>query len=113
VKRSRLNPVNAKRRAKEFARTYGGKARVAWVKQLGCCICKVKPADNAHLPSRSGMGRKGDADRIVPLCRLHHQELHEQGQALVEARHGIDLSVWADAITIAWERKQNESGQGE
>lgn len=112
MKRSRLNPVNRQRREKEFARAYGGKARVEFVKALGCCICKATPSDNAHLPSRSGMSRKGDAERIVPLCRLHHRELHERGQASVEQRHGIDLDIWAEAVTIAWEARQNER-QGE
>ncbi len=76
-RRTRVKPRNAKRKASEFARCYGSKERVAWIRSLPCIICELRstpqvgPSDNAHVTG-DGMGRKADARFIVPLCRMHH-----------------------------------------
>jgi len=73
---------NAKRRQSEFARCYGSKERVAWVKAQPCIVCvargsmNVGPSDNAHT-STGGMGRKADYRFIVPMCRTHHREFDQ------------------------------------
>ena len=53
-----------------------------WIKNLECLACAaISPflgdatrgeCDNAHVET-DGMGRKADYDKIVPLCRTHHQ----------------------------------------
>lgn len=66
----RSNPA---RKASEFLRCYGSAERVAWVKSLPCFACGlIGHTENAHLPSHSGAGRKGDARHIVPLCHSCH-----------------------------------------
>jgi len=68
-----INKVNPVRRAREFARCYGSKARVAFIKTLACVVCGATPSDNAHIHgSKSGMGRKADYADIIPLCRKCH-----------------------------------------
>ncbi len=81
-RRTRVKPRNAARRVSEFARCYGSKERVAWIKALPCVVCAVQtvpqdgPSDNAHTAT-DGMGRKADARFIVPLCRMHHRAYDE------------------------------------
>lgn len=76
--------INRRRKLSEFARAYGSKQRVAWVRQQGCVVCavvspiakllKVKQSqvvDNAHTAT-GGMGYKAGYETIVPLCRKDH-----------------------------------------
>ena len=67
----RPNRVNKARKAKNFARAYESEARLEWFAAHPCVCCGTTALrrDNAHLPSKSGAGRKGDARFIVPLCR--------------------------------------------
>lgn len=79
--------VNRKRKASEFARTYHSRARVAFVKSLGCVYCtalhplfgivSAGKSDNAHTEG-GGMGRKGPYTSIVPLDRTHHRMYDER-----------------------------------
>lgn len=70
--------VNRKRRKSEFARCFGSKERVAFVRSLPCVACQWSNAvqmtrsQNAHtvIP---GKGIKGDYDTIAPLCNAHHR----------------------------------------
>lgn len=69
-----------KRKPSEFARIYGSRERVRWVKSLPCLVCAslIRPellssqSDNAHTEG-DGMGRKGHYTTIIPLCRSHHE----------------------------------------
>lgn len=68
-RKTRLKPVNRKRKQSAFARQYGSKARVAWVKSLPCAACGVTGfSENAHLLGNDGAGRKGPYTEIGPLC---------------------------------------------
>lgn len=109
-----------RRKPSDFARIYGSKKRVAWVRALGCIARSSGchgPVDNAHVPSRSGMSRKGDAWQIVPLCRAHHRELHDDGyvEAVdIDARSVtiLDrdyLQICADATEQAWQEHQRRA----
>jgi hypothetical protein len=64
---SRIPRVNRQRREKEFAREYGSDERVKWIKKQRCIGCGGLPSENAHTVT-GGMGRKADANTIVPLC---------------------------------------------
>ena len=94
--------MNRKRRQREFVRAYGSKARVAWIQSLACLTCQARPSENAHTPSRSGFGRKGDASTIVPLCSACHHRLHQVGHATFERECGLDLASCAAVIDAAW-----------
>ena len=64
---------NKKRADANYARAYGSKARVAFIKTLACGVCGTTPSDNAHIHgSKSGMGRKGPYTDIIPLCQSCH-----------------------------------------
>ena len=55
------------------------------------------------------MGRKADADTLVPLCREHHGELHQHGAKTFEAHWGLDLNASAAWIEAKWQEKQGVS----
>lgn len=102
-----INKTNPVRRAREFARAYGSKARVKFVKALGCFQCGAAVAENAHLHgSKSGMGRKGPYTDIVPLCRT----CHTRYDAYTLMPNEAQLRVTADLVEIAWHSRQAHAG---
>lgn len=57
-------------------KTKADKDRFAALKRMGCCICWMfykqgSPADIHHI--ETGMGRRKDHQRTIPLCKSHHQ----------------------------------------
>jgi hypothetical protein len=110
-----LPPIRRKKRsASEFARIYGSKARVEWIKAQPCLIARMGcdgcagPIENAH-NGTGGMGRKADAASIVPLCRAHHTELHREGAETFRILHNINLGNAAARIERAWRAYQERS----
>jgi hypothetical protein len=99
---AKANPV---RKAKAFARAYGGERRVRWIQAQPCILCGASPCENAHVKG-GGAGRKADARWIVPLCHTHHAQLHTVGQKSFEAAYGdsYDLHHWAQVVDARWEQ---------
>jgi hypothetical protein len=65
------------RTAGEFARIYGSKARVRWVKAQPCVSCGTQDgASHNHHTQNGGTGRKADYQTIVPLCPSCHHAHH-------------------------------------
>lgn len=110
TRKTPVRKVNRKRKAKNFERAYGGKDRVEWGKDQPCLICGSLPSENAHVPSRSGMGRKGDAKYTVPLCTWHHTgsnySLHTLNKVKFNAKYSIDLDHEAAITDARWEQYQ-------
>ncbi len=112
IRRSPLPPrtkpvrkTNPKRRQSEFARCYGSKARVLFVKSLPCFASSTfceGPIENAHTEG-GGCGRKADANTVIPLCRFHHQQLHWCGVDTFAASHGTRLFKIADETERLWQ----------
>ena len=65
------------------------KAHLTFVASQPCLICKAAPCDAHHLKvaGPQSLGRKVSDEFTVPLCRIHHQELH---------RHGNEANWWAN-----------------
>jgi len=58
-----------------------------------CLICGRSPSDAHHVKfaEQRGMGRKVSDRFTVPVCRLHHRELHRRGHERTWwESHGID-----------------------
>ena len=91
-----LAKANPKRKAREFRRSYGSGDRADWVAHQSCLICNAVPSENAHVSSKSGASRKGDARWVVPLCGRHHRtgknSLHALNKGGFEAARQIDLA---------------------
>jgi hypothetical protein len=77
-----------------------------------CVVCGRTPADPHHLrfAQPHALGRKTSDEFTVPLCRLHHNELH---------RYGDEVSWWAgvnvDPVPIAlklWRRTRAGGAPG-
>jgi len=93
------------RKASEWSRIYGSKARVAWVKSLGCLICGNVPSDNCHTEG-GGVGRKAGYETIIPLCRSHHQALDEHRFPFSSEASRGTAKLWAIDIARRWQALQ-------
>lgn len=99
-----MKRANRKRKAETFERAYGGTDRVLFVKSLPCSVlgCGNHPSENAHVGVDHGMGRKGDADTIIPLCEAHHKEYHAAGRDSFATKYRVDYSYHAHLTEMAW-----------
>jgi len=76
------------------------KEHCKFVSQQPCVVCGRTPTEAHHLrfAQPRALGRKVSDEYTVPVCRLHHRELH---------RYGDEASWWAginvDPVPIALE----------
>lgn len=91
--RSRLIAKTIRLRDKEHRR---------YVAKQPCLVCGRTPAEPHHLrfAQPRALGRKVSDEFTIPICRLHHRELHRNGnEEAWWAGHGIDpvpiaLALW-------------------
>lgn len=100
-------PKPKKRKPSEFARTYGSRERVEWVKSRPCIVKGGQcygPIENAHVVSdgSNGMGRKAGSRCIAPLCAKHHRILHNTGANDFEIQYGVSLAFAAAQTEQSW-----------
>src|SRR3984893_18461406 len=59
-------------------RRYRNKDHLRFVAQQPCLLCGRKPSDPHHLRyvQPRSLGRKASDEFAVPLCRVHHREVH-------------------------------------
>jgi hypothetical protein len=75
------------------ARRYRDKAHIKFVASRSCLVCGRMPCDPHHLRFAQvrALGRKVSDEFTVPLCRLHHRELHRsRNESLWWKKFGID-----------------------
>jgi hypothetical protein len=80
-----------------------------YVARQPCLLCGRTPADPHHLrfAQPRALGRKVSDEFTVPMCRVHHDELHRQGDEEAFWRdYGIDPVPIALAL---WRRTRPES----
>lgn len=68
TRKTRINPINTKRKKKEFARTYDSVEYVRWLHQFPCEVCGVPGWTQAAHTKGDGAGRKADVEWCAPLC---------------------------------------------
>jgi hypothetical protein len=82
-----------------------------------CLVCGRNPSDAHHVKfaEQRAMGRKVSDKFTVPICRLHHRELHRRGNERIwwQSR-GIDplpiaASLWATTHSVASAAVENAS----
>ena len=88
------------------------KEHCRFVSKQPCVVCGRTPAEPHHLrfAQPRALGRKVSDEYTVPVCRLHHRELH---------RYGDEASWWAgvniDPAPIAlnlWRRSRPDKARG-
>ena len=64
-----------------------------WVKSQPCCVCGATADDAHHLIGygQGGMGTKAHDLFTIPLCRIHHSELHRDPKEW-ESEHGSQIA---------------------
>ena len=79
-------------------RRYRDKEHLKFVASQPCLICNRTPADAHHLrfAQQQAIGRKVSDEYTVPLCRVHHRQVHQRGN---EVTFWADLGI--DALEIA------------
>jgi ERF superfamily len=62
-------------------RRYRSKEHLRYVARHACLICGRQPSDPHHLryAQPRALGRKASDEFTVPLCRVHHREVHRVG----------------------------------
>ncbi|HBY5838878.1 TPA: DUF968 domain-containing protein, partial [Klebsiella pneumoniae] len=65
-----------------------------WVKSQPCCVCGQQADDPHHIIGHGtgGTGTKAHDIFTIPLCRIHHDELHRDPAAW-EEKHGGQLEL--------------------
>jgi len=76
------------------------KAHLRFVAAQPCLVCQRTPCDAHHIKFAEprALGRKVSDEFTVPLCRVHHQELH---------RHGNERAWWADVNVLPLDAAKN------
>ena len=62
-------------------RRYRDKAHLKFVASQACLVCGRQPSDPHHLrfAQTGAFGRRVSDEFAVPLCRVHHREVHRAG----------------------------------
>ena len=84
-----------------------------FVLRQACLVCGRVPSDPHHLTFTQprALGRRVSDEFIVPVCRVHHRELHRSGN---EAAWWRKLNI--DPIPIAlrlWAQTRTDGGQSD
>lgn len=106
-RKTRVKPVNRKRKAANFARAYGG----AYADHIRSLPCLFSDADcggriEAHHTRNGGGSRKADASTLVPICTNHHDRWHSTDfrRANGEACRAMAQWIWDDYRSGYWYR---------
>jgi hypothetical protein len=82
-------------------RRYRDKAHRKFVSSQACLVCGRQPSDPHHLRcvQPRALSRKVSDEFTVPLCRIHHREVHRVGdEAAWWNRFGLDPHLVAAAL---------------
>ena len=62
-------------------RRYRNREHLRSIIKMPCLVCGRKPSDPHHLryAQPRALGRKASDEFTVPLCRMHHREVHRVG----------------------------------
>jgi hypothetical protein len=104
-------PVDKSALAVAAPRRYRNREHLRSVVKMPCLVCGRKPSDPHHLryAQPRALGRKASDEFAVPLCRLHHREVHRAGdeRAWWKAA-GIDPLKVADKL---WKEARRNEGR--
>jgi ERF superfamily len=99
--RSRQAAIDKSTLAWPEPRRVRDKAHIKFVCKQPCLVCSRRPADPHHLrfAQHPALGRKVSDEFTVPLCRVHHREVHRCGdESEWWTRFGVDPLAVASAL---------------
>jgi hypothetical protein len=88
-------------------RRHRDKTHLKFVASHPCLICGRSPADAHHLKFTQprAMGRKVSDEFTVPLCRIHHRDLHSVGDEIAWwERRAVDPIATARVLWVSTRR---------
>ena len=93
------------------------KAHIGFVSQQPCLVCGRQPSDAHHLrfAQARALSRKVSDEFTVPLCRIHHREIHRAGnEAAWWTRAGIEpfraaFALWRQTHPLPGTRQQSNT----
>lgn len=104
---------NKKRQAVEFARTFGSRERVLWVKSLPCLACLLVDTlygwgkvENCHVTdpgNEKGGSRRANHRGIVPMCRGHHVRFDRRLAPFNDPAQREYIERQAERIAAKWD----------
>jgi len=116
MKRSRLNPVNSKRRKKKYERNFGEKAD--WIREQECAVTGSpgtdwNPVVAAHMITRKMGGCGGDKRHLVPMLATVHVDFDDGllSDAGFEARYLVSrqyIKTLAPDYETCWQAYREE-----
>lgn len=73
------------------------------LKEMPCFICGARPSDPHHIRTR-GSGGGDEPNNMLPLCRMHHVEIHRIGVKSFAERYRvpIDFSGIYPKLEFEW-----------
>ena len=79
-------------------------ARLAFIRTLPCVVCGGY-SEPHHLRTHwnCGAGQKPDDRFSIPLCRVHHRQLHDVGMSSFFFAH--DINLWEQLAKINYEEE--------
>lgn len=89
-----------RRRSRKQMKPVRSEAHLRWIRTLPCVISELSVIplnrscrfiEAAHIGPH-GMAQKASDLDTVPLCRHHHEELHQLGRRVFEAKYGINFN---------------------
>jgi hypothetical protein len=104
------------KKKRNWLRAYGSKDRADWMKTLRCVVTlrygtEDDPIDNVHIET-GGVSRKADAEKVVPMLRSKHRELHAIGQKTFARKYPwINLEELAAETERLWQAHLNTMGK--
>lgn len=91
----RRTPLRAKaKRKRQRPRT--SSAYLDWIRGQACALPACQTPGEAHHVRTRGAGGV-DRENVVPLCHLHHMELHSKGRLTFGTLYRVDLKRLAAA----------------
>ena len=105
TRKTRLKPVNPRRRAQLFVTHFHSEAFVRFVHGLPCSVprCGNENIQAAHVLHSRGAG--GGPDSVAPLCGYHHHLQGSMGVKSFSQVFGVDLLDAAWRTWQTWARR--------
>ena len=69
------------------------KSSLDLIRNLACLVCRNSAPNDPHHIKTKGSGGSDSLTNLMPLCRLHHSEIHTMGLTSFAKKY-INVKVW-------------------